>query len=39
LDPGKGGFSEQGFCRLLINAEEGRFWALESSEWNGDRRK
>ena len=27
------GFSRQGFCRLLVNASEGRFWALESSVW------
>lgn len=32
--PGKGGFPKQGFLRLLVNADEGRFWALESSEWN-----
>lgn len=32
-DPAGGGFSKHGFCRILVNASEGRFWALESSEW------
>ena len=26
-------FPEKGFCRLLANTEQGRFWALESSKW------
>ena len=31
--PQGSGFSAQGFCRLLVNADEGRFWSLESSAW------
>jgi len=33
LPPQGTSFSEVGFCRLLTNTEQGRFWALESSAW------
>lgn len=26
-------FVDRGYCRLLVNSEEGRFWSLNSYEW------